>query len=263
MVLRKLGIAGLYKSKRGHYPNYYERINQILRLKRINMIVIDGKAQTGKTTLARSICKKYDKNYKILFTIEDFLNHLESCKELYLAGEYRKVYGRWLLFDEPQLETPKQKFWSVRNQIIMAITSSFGFLHNHLVMALPNVKGLQDIVLTNISLRIRVESYLKSNNIIRKGFVKIPIFAEMKQKFIWINVEINTIPLIEEDKEYDKNKAVNFFDNQLTKWRKDLDKDKGKKGDTEINRLKKLLSSGISGQEYIDTLEQYMKLKEG
>ncbi len=225
MVLKKLGVRQLYNTDRVKFPNFYQRINQILRLKRINMLIIDGKSQTGKTTLARSIAESYDPKFKIIFTIDDFLKHLESIKKDYLAGEFRKVYGRWLIFDEPQLETPKQKFWSVRNQIIMSITSGFGFLHNHLIMCLPNIKGLQDTVLTNISLRIRVESYLKGNDIIRKGFVKVPIFSETRNKFMWITVENHKIPKIEEDKEYDKNKAINFFENQLDKWQTDLKKE--------------------------------------
>lgn len=218
-----LKITRLYEDTGRRFPNWQKRIEQQLKLGRINMIIVDGKAQTGKSTLARYIAKKYDDKFVQIFQVEEILTYLEKLKGWWYAGQHDKIYNKWIFFDEPQLETPKQEFWSQRNMVIQAFTSSFGFLHNHLIMALPNIKGLSDVILTNISMRITVKSYLgKSEDIIRKGYIKLPIWNEFKQKFFWVSVEDFTIPTIEEDCQYIADKADNFFNNQLEKWKNKL-----------------------------------------
>jgi len=183
------------------------------------MIIIDGKAQTGKSTLGDHIARKYDPNYKLVYTVEEILEYLHFLKDLWFSGRKEEIYNKWIFWDEPQLETPKQEYWSQRNQIIQAFTSSFGFLHNHLVLALPNVKGLSDMVLTNISLRFSVVSFLnKKKEIIRKAYVKMPMYNEMKRRFYWTTVEEHTIPEWLMTKEYYDAKANNFFNTQLNKW---------------------------------------------
>jgi hypothetical protein len=187
------------------------------------MIIIDGKAQTGKSTLGDHIAKKYDPNYTLVYTVDDILNQLYKLRDLWFAGKMAEIYNRWIFWDEPQLETPKQEYWSQRNMIIQAFTSSFGFLHNHLILALPNIKGLSDIILTNLSLRFSVKSYLdRDKKVVRKAYVKVPLFNEMKQKFYWTTCEEYRIPEWTLTKEYYDAKANNFFVNQLDKWKMKL-----------------------------------------
>lgn len=82
----------------GHsISNFYRRIEKTMNTHLINMIVITGKSQTGKSTLARTICAKYDAEYTTVFTIEDLLNYLEKCKE-----NESSVRNKWIFFDEPE-----------------------------------------------------------------------------------------------------------------------------------------------------------------
>jgi len=110
--------------------------------------------------------------------------------------------------------------------IIESFTSSFGFLKQNIILCLPNIKGLSDIVLTNISMRITVRSFLQKkygrSGVIRKGYVKIPLWDERHNKFLWTTVEEYTIPDIADDIAYNVKKARNFFDNALDDWQKRL-----------------------------------------
>jgi len=226
-VITKLWIRPLFADSGVKFPTLDERINEILALGRINMIIVDGKAQTGKSTLAREIAARRDKKYITIFRIEELIEYLKKARELWFSGNAAEVMNHWVFFDEPQLEAARQEYWSNRNLILQAFTSSFGFLHNHLIMALPNIKGLADNVLTNISLRMSVMSYIKDGKIVRKAYVKKPIFAERKNKFLWVTVQDFVIPHIEKDANYDDAKAHNFFDFQVKKWE---DRMKGIKG---------------------------------
>lgn len=202
---------------------HLSRIDRNMRLGLPNVIVIDGQAQTGKSTLARSIALKYDKNFKLAFTTEDILNYLKECANEYYNGNFKNILGKWIFFDEPQLDVPRMEFWSARNRIIQAVTSSFGFLKNNLIMALPNIKGLSDIVITNITMRVTVRCFeLSDHTPIRKAYFKKVIWSEFKNKWYWKTYENHTIPYIIPDVNYDLNKADNFFKTQLTKWRTDM-----------------------------------------
>lgn len=204
-----------------HLPNFYNRIDKIRYTNLINMIIIDGKSQTGKSTLAKNICEKYDPNYITVFTIEELLSYLEKCKENEDTNQ-----GRFIFFDEPELEVNRNEWWTDRNRVLTFILSSFGFLHNNIVMALPNIKGLSDIILTNISLRISVKADYDEfkKRIVRKAIIKKAIWSDMKNKFIWITTEIHTIPDIEKDMNYEQLKRHNFYDVQLPKWRSQINK---------------------------------------
>lgn len=220
-------VTGLFDRAGEGIPNYFRRIDDTIALGRVNIIIIDGKTQTGKSTLGRKICSMYDKDYVRVWTTEDILKHLKNMKEAWLNGDKKSVYGRWILFEEPQLEAPRQEYWNQRNMIIQMITSSYGFLKQHMILTLPNVKGISDVVLTNVSLRITVRSNLnRDRKIERRGYVKIPIFNEMKNKYMWICAEEYKIPLIDMDSDYDSEKANNFFNTQLEKWEKRLTADR-------------------------------------
>jgi hypothetical protein len=226
---KRARIIHPFEKSGNNFPNFYQRIKKNLLEGKPCLIIIDGKSQTGKSTLARYICKEYDPNYKLFFTVSDILEHLQFLKsklektadgKLFLPKEYQ---NKWTFFDEPQLETPRQTFWAERNMILQAYTSAFGFLHNHLIMALPNIRGISDIILTNITFRISVVSHLKpDNSIMRKAYVKIPLFNDNKNKYFWVRVEDYTIPFIEKDLEYESKKTNNFFNVQLPKWEKEI-----------------------------------------
>ena len=206
-------------------PSFYRRIQKTMNTRLINMIIITGKSQTGKSTLARKICEEFDKDYITVFTVEEFLEVLEKAKDDELS-----YTNKFLFFDEPELEVSRNEWWSNRNKVLTFILSSFGFLHLNIVMALPNIKGLSDIILTNINLRIDVKADYNEfkKEIVRYGFIKKAIWSDMKNKFIWVTVEAHKIPTIERDEKYELGKRHNFFDVQLPKWREDINKQKRK-----------------------------------
>lgn len=203
--------------------NFYSRIEKRSKTNLINMIIITGRSQCGKSTLGRSICEKFDKDYVTVFTIEELLNYLEKCKENEIA--YLK---KFIFFDEPELEVSRNEWWTDRNRVLCFILSSFGFLHNNIVMALPNIKGLSDIILTNISLRIDVNAEYneRTKTIVRKAYIKKAIWSDFKNKFMWITTEVHTIPDISKNQNYEDRKRHNFFDIQLPKWKNQIEENK-------------------------------------
>lgn len=204
-------------------PLYDQRIEKIIRKKSVNLIIMDGRTQTGKTTFARYLAEQYDINYNLFFNVEDiilyFQKEVKRVKEyIEKTGEYPEFQNRWVVYDEPQLDAPRQQFWDERNRVLSAFCSAYGFTHTHLIMCLPNIKGIQDSLLTNISLRMTIVSDLDRNdNIVRKALVKIPKFNEMRNRYFWTICQIHTIPFIEENWEYNKRKLQNF-DEKLNEW---------------------------------------------
>ena len=190
------------------------------------MILIDGKSQMGKSTVADYIASRYDSEYRLVYTVEDYLNYLTELRDKWQKGLYNECQYRWVFWDEPQMEIPRTQFWSERNSIIQSITSSFGFLKPSLVMALPNIKGLSDMVMTNVLFRMTIQAKLdKDKNIIRKAWIKTCYFDERRNKFGWRLVEEHTIPRLQDimqDKNYADQKIYNFFNTQLNKWREKL-----------------------------------------
>jgi hypothetical protein len=227
-VLRGIKYTMLYKDSGFKYPNFWDRINDIRKLERVNMIVIDGKAQTGKSTLAQYIAEHYDKDFKTVFTVKEILDYVKDIGDIYYSDYDRWLNMRykWLFWDEPNLEAVRNEWWSQRNTIIQLITSSYGFLKLNMILALPNVKGLSDIILTNISMRISVRSLLdKDRKIKRIATIRKPFWLEGRNKFVWIAVETFTIPELSMNKEYESAKADNFFKNQLVSWYQRLNKE--------------------------------------
>ena len=192
------------------------------------MIVIDGKSQSGKSTLARHICKVFDPEYTTVFTVKELLEYLERCSETYYNDmeNYRKssIWGKFILFDEIEIAVSKARFWEERNQVLTKIISSYGFLKQSIICTLPNIRGLTDLILTNLNFRIHVKADFneKHGKIFRTGFIKKAVWSDYKNKFIWITTEIHHIPWIEKDWTYEKRKADNFFKDSLPQWRKEI-----------------------------------------
>jgi len=236
----KLMNFGQMFSEYSRMPDLFQRIVDTIRMGKPCLIVIDGKSQTGKSTLARLICQTFDQHYKTFFQVKDIIDHLNYLKgktywnqwlddkfewhdEYTLPYEYQ---NKFTFFDEPQIAGGSNyEFWSERNQILSAYTSTFGFLHQSLVMALPNIFGISPTILTNITMRIKIRSFLGRNkNIVRKAYIDIPneFATDMKGKYFWRGVEVWTIPDIEPDSEYNTRKTKNFFDVALPEWERKL-----------------------------------------
>jgi hypothetical protein len=237
VYFRTVGLHSPYGRETPKFPNFYRRIEKRIKLGLINILIIDGQTQTGKSTLGRKICSSYDSTYTKIFTVKDFLDYFFKCKEdlgINESGQITKpeniskVWNKWILFDEIEVEANRMEFWSEKNVVLMYIVSSFGWLHNHIVMTLPNIKGLSEIILTNLTMRITVKADEgKTGEIRRMAYIKKPIWSDMKNKYIWVTIEHHSIPLIEKDQSYEDGKANNFFNVQLVSWKAKIDKKLG------------------------------------
>lgn len=223
--ITKPNVKSPYAEVKKDFPDFRKRIHDNTIITGVNIIIIDGKSQTGKSTLADWICKEQDREYSLCYKVEDVLKHFENLKEIWDSGKHMICWNRWLFWDEPQNEIPRLMFWSERNMVVQKLTSSFGFLKPSMVMALPNIKGLNEMILTNVLFRITVRAFLKKKEIVRRGYVKIPIFNEIKNKFYWTTVENFKIPdlveITKDNSEYMNRKVTNFF-TQLSAWRQDI-----------------------------------------
>jgi len=236
MRVMKLKITHPFEETGQTMPDFYRRIDNNILEGKPTIIIIDGKTQSGKSTLARKICIRYDPNYRRFFTIKnfiDFLNEIKGkCKLTYddtgklifaeIPEEYKHI---WILFDEVELEAPVENMWKNRNKVLTSITSGFGFLKQNLILTLPDLTGISKRIYKNITFRISTRSYLNSfKTITRKAFIKIPIYDDNKNKYFWVTVEDHAIPFIAEDNIYNAEKTHNFFFQQLPNWDKDINK---------------------------------------
>jgi hypothetical protein len=221
-INRKLHVTSLRDKGGYNLPGYLDRIDAQIRKGKILMILIDGQGQVGKTTFGGYLCNEYDREYVPVYTIEDIVKYLLWAKEEWLKGNQAYVTGKFLLYDEPQIDCARNEYYSKRNIILEKFTSAYGFLKNGLVLCLPTPKGLSDRILINLTLRISLDVWeMRGGGIIRKGFVKLPKWNDIKQKHYWTTVEKFTIPFIKEQK-WLPQKMENFFDTQLNKWASDM-----------------------------------------
>lgn len=254
-IVKRINITSPYQEPNIRIRNFLERIDYVRLLEMINLIAITGKSQSGKSTFARWICEKYDRHYVTVFTVEDILNYIDKIKKLYYDDmeEWKRMRWKWIFWDEPQLEIDKTEFWSQRNIVLGMLTSSYGFLKQNMVVALPNLRKLSDNLLTNLTYRIDMKAVLGRNReIIRKAYFKKPIYIERKNKYGWTTFQQITVPFIEEDKKYDKAKADNFFNTQLPMWRKRVDIEKGEGKPIRplsVPQIVKMLKAGVINRD--------------
>ena len=244
--------------------NMFTVIDKIIRLGRVALIVVDGKAQTGKSTTAQYVCEHYDKDYVTVFTIEELTKYLDYAT-------VNNIKNRWIFFDEPQLQSPRATWWSEKNQALQAITSSYGFLKSHMIMALPNLKGISNIVLTNLCMRITMRSYLTADGIVKYvAFVKLPQYSEYHRRWYFYTMEERTMPNLIQSDEYFVRKKENFrnmLDDQLKKISKGSHTTRSDSPEiqavrTRLIELKNGFSNGnYSGQEWRDKQNEYAELK--
>lgn len=212
--------------KNVNIKNWEYRINERILKGGICLIVIDGMSQSGKSTLGEWICRNFDITFnpelQIVYEPKQIIDYLKYIKEKWYGGEKEKILNKWIFWDEPQVSIPKQKFWDERNQIARDLTSTWGFLKQHLVMALPNISGISDTILTNILFRIHIKMFLTEKGILRIAYCKTPYYNEYNKKWYWITFQQFLIPNISFSEIYYNKKIKNFFENLLPKWEKIL-----------------------------------------
>lgn len=210
--IRSFPIVSPYSEAPLKFDNFWTRIDKILKMQSVNIILIDGRTQTGKSTFAEHIARHYDKDYKIFFTVKDLVNYFKNFE-----------YNRWIILEEPQLEANRMRFWDERNMVMAMFVSAFGFTKNNLIMTLPALKGIADILLTNISLRITIVNHLNfKDEVVREAYIKKPVFNAKRDKWIWVTTEQHNIPTLPIDAGYLEKKKINF-DEKLTEWNNRLE----------------------------------------
>lgn len=209
--IKSFPIISPYKEQDVRISNWRERIDEILKLHSVNVILIDGRTRSGKSRLAKFIAYERDPNFKRFWSIKDIISYAFNFEN-----------DRWIILEEPQLEANRLRFWDDRNLVLSMFISAYGFTNNHLIMTLPNIKGISDMLLTNVSLRITVVARLNNKDqIVRKAYFKKALWNEKRQKYIWTTVEEFTIPNIDDDPNYEEDKRKNFME-KLKEWDKRL-----------------------------------------
>jgi len=222
------------------FPDFWKRIDENIAMGRPTIIPIDGKSQTGKSTVARLICRTYASIYHRFFTVDSLINYLSECGskcKFTFNSNHRPIkvfvppelYKQWFLFDEIQLEAPDEKRYTDRNLVLLAITSGFGFLKPNLIMTMPDLTGISRKVYKNITFRMSTTAHLGPHReIVRDAWIKTAIYDDNKNRYFWRTVEKYRIPVIketEDDRIYDSEKAHNFFHVQLEKWKSQMKMD--------------------------------------
>lgn len=236
----KLRVTHPFSQSDFEFPDYHQRIDDNLTMRRPTIILIDGKSQTGKSELARMVCSEYDPDYKRFFTVDELLDYLseiaKKCEfirdkngkliDVRVPPEYMR---RWYLFDEVQMESPDEDRYKNRNKVLVSIAGGFGFLLPGFIMTLPDLTGISRKLYKNITFRISTMSKLNRNREIeRTAFIKLAIYDDNKNRYFWRTVEINKIPFIKESEDrriYHAEKTHNFFVTQLDKWRGEMKMD--------------------------------------
>ena len=270
-VLQRFDIKSPYSMGTFRGLTYRERINIRINRGLICETLIDGISQSGKSTKGEMLCKEYDPNYTLVQTVEDIIRYVENLKRLYKQGKYNRVFNRWILWDEPEAEVPKQQFWDDRNIIADQMVSTWGFLKQHLVLCLPDTSKIR--ITPNILMKISVVVKGRKPNLKRTGYVRLPFFNQKTQKWGWtLNpVEQFNIEEYKFSESYEKRKVDFFFNNLVPRWKLQMRKEQPNYVELEnrekLKNLKKNLNllkveySKARGDKQSGALEKMTKIK--
>jgi hypothetical protein len=203
MQLMDFRMTDPFANTRVEIAGVFDRIDSYLRMKKVCIILVDGQIQNGKSTFARWLVSKYDSSPEIIFTAEKLLEYLNN------NIDNPKIQNKWILFDELELQAGSTEFRTDRNFVIRAVISSFGYLHNHLIMTCPSMKGIDAQVREMINWRITIRTYEYKKQLIRKAYVKKP-YWDKNEKMKWLTFEELKIPIVERSLDYETNKINNF-----------------------------------------------------
>jgi hypothetical protein len=270
-VLSRINIVSPYNLGSFNGLHWYNRIDMKLALGLICEVLIDGAGRTGKTTSADYICQRYDKNYVLVYTIKDILNHIKGLWKLYKQEEYHLVFNRWINWDEPEAEVPKAKFWDEKNFVSEQIVGTWGFLYQHMALSLPDTSRIR--LSPNVLMKITMCVKGRKPNLSYIGLTRLPYFNQKTQRWGWgLNpVEQINFPQHEIEKGYLEHKINNFFHNFIPRWETELKADEPAYFDVErnenIKKVKKRLNTmrakfhKLLGNDRDDMREQIAKVR--
>jgi len=213
-----------FKSKHFYrQPTIWDRIDTNISLGLPNNIVIEGRAQTGKTTFGRYICLHYDLNYNLLYSVQDAFKILDNYKAQYFAGSTAMLW-KWNLLDEPQLEAPSVKYRDERALALQQIIGSWGELKQNLVLTLPDMGDIGKRFYRNLTYRIQM-SVKKNKQTGEREYIAI-FYRPYKPIWIntwkWLRIGKFIVPNVEKDVDSLERKMDNFFNDKLGRLKDDV-----------------------------------------
>ena len=227
-IIQRYDLRSPYAMPELHMPNFWQRIDAQLMMKKNIIIAVDGKPRSGKSYFGKHLCEHYaGKGYITIFTLSGLISLLKSG-----------FNNGWVLFDEIEMEAPSTEYKSTPNLVLKLIMSSYGYKNIQLVMTTPSISFVDASLRHLLTFRVSVGCYANKEKIVRKAYVKLPYFNEMKNKWSWNCVEEYTIPQIPVDGEYETAKHGNFtaqldlLENRLSSHHHDAESD--------VYRLRKL-----------------------
>lgn len=231
---------------RDYIPTLDRIITDTMKKGMINVIPIEGRGQSGKSTFADWKTKQYDPNYFLMYTIEDLFKMIDGWTKLLdveiikdngfdkaimkKPENMSKIMYKWIFWDEPQAEVNNIKFWDERIYIASQLTSTWGFLKQQLILATIDVGSLPSFFMRNVSCKIVMKVFLRNQEREYRYFIHVPRKHPKTGKWYWgYPIGYGIMPTVELPVEYWERKLNNFFNVQLEKLKDNLIIDKRKR----------------------------------
>lgn len=214
-------------------PRIWDRIDYNTSLGKINTIVIEGASQSGKTTFGEIVCEHYRKP-TLWYSIEDIFKTMDEWDAVYQNAKDKGIpileaieplrYG-WFLFDEPDLEAPKQRWKDARTQAITRVINSYGIFKANLVLCLVDAEELGKGFYNNLTYRVRMSVKKVGGAIVRKATFYRPHKFIGQKEFRWYAVGEYIVPEKQMSNEYYTAKLSNLFDDKLKRWKAETNRE--------------------------------------
>lgn len=218
-------------------PSIFDQINENNACGMINFVPVEGRSQSGKSTLGWWICTRYDPSPVLVYTADELLDLMDNYTRRFEAGDRTMLY-KWVMFDEPQQEAFNKRESDARADAIVQVVNGFGFLKQNLCVCLPDLGEIgKHIYTTNLTIRIVIKVRRKHGQVYRTGYVYQGSKPIWETKWKWYDKGYFRIPWIDLPAGYMPRKTDNFKD-KLGRWRDDLE------------RLKRLERRRLGKKEY-------------
>jgi len=178
------------------------------------IIAIVGEARTGKSLAGKRLIGLLDDKPIIVFTLEKFLEVISNPANS----------GRWVLFDEFELEASSIRWYEERAKILGEIFQSFGYMKVNVIITMPHLKfvtriprSMIHIVILMVRQRFGIPYRIKFN-IMGKEFLKT-FRDEDDGKKIFLQFPVLSL---KEIKEYKALKKEHIEKQMLPKWKDTL-----------------------------------------
>lgn len=139
--------------KKVHQNPFLFHVYKKVHVKRENaLILVTGKVQKGKSTVARKVCWDLDRTFNIDRVVWEPVEFVDALMK-------KMKRGNAINFEEIGTESggiPKRKWFAFNNLVINDILQTFGFEGLIVVFTVPTLKYVDSNALTLIDYRIKV-----------------------------------------------------------------------------------------------------------